>query len=192
MSFLSLIARNLVRQRTRTLLTVLGIGIGITTVVALGSITQGMKATSEDLLRVGGADFMVAQKGAADLSFSTISSRAIVIGAIGVMNTMIMSVFERTREPPNAGRILVAGHDLASERDLPHYRARHVGIVFQLHNLLSNLTAAENVQVPMFELGISGRKRRERADRLAWMLDGCAVGEERPARGIRAATGGER
>ena len=40
-----------------------GIGIGITTVVALGSITQGMKATSEDLLRAGGADFMVAQKG---------------------------------------------------------------------------------------------------------------------------------
>ncbi len=75
MSFLSLIVRNLVRQRTRTLLTVLGIGIGITTVVALGSITQGMKATSEDLLRIGGADFMVAQKGAADLSFSTISAR---------------------------------------------------------------------------------------------------------------------
>jgi len=75
MSFLALIARNLVRQRTRTLLTVLGIGIGITTVVALGSITQGMKATSEDLLRSGGADFMVAQKGAADLSFSTISLR---------------------------------------------------------------------------------------------------------------------
>jgi len=75
MSFLALIARNLVRQRTRTLLTVLGIGIGITTVVALGSITQGMKAASEDILRAGGADFMVAQKGAADLSFSTISLR---------------------------------------------------------------------------------------------------------------------
>lgn len=75
MSFLSLIARNLVRQRTRTLLTVLGIGIGITTVVALGSITQGMKAMSEQLLRAGGADFMVAQKGSADLSFSAVSER---------------------------------------------------------------------------------------------------------------------
>src|SRR3990170_2789624 len=75
MSFLSLIARNLVRQRTRTLLTVLGIGIGITTVVALGSITQGMKAMSEEVLRSGGADFMVAQKGAADLSFSAVSVR---------------------------------------------------------------------------------------------------------------------
>jgi len=75
MSFLALIARNLIRQRTRTLLTVAGIGIGITTVVALGSITQGMKAMSEELLRAGGADFMVAQKGSADLSFSAVSVR---------------------------------------------------------------------------------------------------------------------
>jgi putative ABC transport system ATP-binding protein len=35
--------------------------------------------------------------------------------------------------------------------------------VFQLHNLLPSLTAAENVQVPMFELDLSGRERRRRA-----------------------------
>ena len=91
-------------------------------------------------------------------------------------------------EPPDAGRILVAGHDLASEHDLPHYRARHVGIVFQLHNLLPNLTAAENVQMPMFELGFSGPERRERAGRLLALVGMEDHGIQRPAE----LSGGER
>jgi putative ABC transport system permease protein len=73
MSFLALVFKNLVRQRVRTTLTVLGISLGITTVVALGVVTDSLKATAGDLLRLGGADFMVAQKGAADLSFSIVS-----------------------------------------------------------------------------------------------------------------------
>ena len=67
---------------------------------------------------------------------------------------------------PDAGSIEVAGHELVSGRGLTHYRARHVGMIFQLHNLLPALTAEENVQVPMLELGLSRRERRERARRL--------------------------
>jgi putative ABC transport system ATP-binding protein len=67
---------------------------------------------------------------------------------------------------PDAGRLVVDGHDLTRERDLSHYRARHIGIVFQLHNLLPSLTASENVQLPMFELSLRGRARRSRADDL--------------------------
>jgi putative ABC transport system ATP-binding protein len=67
---------------------------------------------------------------------------------------------------PDAGEIKVAGHDLSTRKDLNHYRARHVGMVFQLHNLLPTLTALENVQVPMFELGRSPRERRRRASEL--------------------------
>lgn len=73
MTFIALILKNLVRQPVRTGLTVLGISIGITTVVALGVVTESMKAASGALINFGGADFMVAQKGAADLSFSTIT-----------------------------------------------------------------------------------------------------------------------
>jgi putative ABC transport system permease protein len=74
-SFLALIARNLVRQRMRTALTVLGIAVGIMTVVALGVVTSGMRGTLGSMLRTGGADFMVAQKGASDLSFSSLPQR---------------------------------------------------------------------------------------------------------------------
>jgi putative ABC transport system permease protein len=75
MSFLALVARNLARHRTRTVLTVVGIGIGITTVIALGAITSGLKGASEQMAHAGGADFMVAQNGAADLTFSALAER---------------------------------------------------------------------------------------------------------------------
>ena len=77
MSFLSLIIKNLVRQRVRTGLTVLGISIGITTVVALGVVTDSLKATSGEILQLADADFMVAQEGAADLSFSIVPEDAL-------------------------------------------------------------------------------------------------------------------
>ena len=77
MAFSVLVLRNLFRQRVRTLLTALGISVGITTVVALGSITAGVKSTMGELIRGGGADFMVAQAGASDLSFSAVSEREV-------------------------------------------------------------------------------------------------------------------
>jgi putative ABC transport system permease protein len=75
MSFLTLVLKNLFRQRVRTALTILGISIGITTVVALGVVLEGAKSSSSEFLRAGGADFMVAQEGASDLSFSAVSER---------------------------------------------------------------------------------------------------------------------
>jgi len=73
MSFIALIIKNLVRQRIRTGLTVLGISIGITTVVALGVVTSSLKESAGEIIRLGEADFMVAQEGAADLTFSIVS-----------------------------------------------------------------------------------------------------------------------
>jgi putative ABC transport system permease protein len=93
MTFPSLVLRNLLRQRVRTLLTVLGISVGITTVVALGAVTEGMRQTSTAIIRTGGADFMVAQNGASDFSFSSVQQRELdriaarpdVARAIGVL-----------------------------------------------------------------------------------------------------------
>jgi putative ABC transport system permease protein len=74
MSLTTLVLKNLFRQRVRTLLTLLGISIGIATVVALGAITEGLKASSGEFVHAGGADLMVAQEGASDLSFSAVST----------------------------------------------------------------------------------------------------------------------
>ena len=67
---------------------------------------------------------------------------------------------------PDSGCIVVNGTDLAHMRDLSHYRAHHVGMVFQLHNLLPTLSASANVQLPMYETQLSFWERRAKAQRL--------------------------
>ncbi|MCS7221155.1 MAG: ABC transporter ATP-binding protein [Anaerolineae bacterium] len=67
---------------------------------------------------------------------------------------------------PTEGQVLVNGQDLAQVRDLDAFRARTVGFVFQLHNLLPTLTALENVEVPMLGQPIPARERRQRAREL--------------------------
>ena len=88
-----------------------------------------------------------------------------IVGPSGCGKSTLLHLIAALDEPDD-GSIEVAGHELASGHDLTHYRARHVGMIFQLHNLLPTLTAEENVQVPMLELGLSRRERRFRAKQL--------------------------
>lgn len=59
MSFLSLIIKNPFRNKSRALLAIIGIGIGIATIVALGGITDGLIASAEDTLHSGGTDITI-------------------------------------------------------------------------------------------------------------------------------------
>ena len=69
-------------------------------------------------------------------------------------------------DQPDEGAVIVAGKDLVRGNNLSRFRAQDIGLVFQMHNLLPSLSAEENVQVPMFEAGLNGRERRERARKL--------------------------
>lgn len=71
---------------------------------------------------------------------------------------------------PTSGRVLVNGQDLATIKDVDRFRARTVGFVFQLHNLLPTLTARENVEIPMQGQPISRRERRRRAEELLHLV----------------------
>jgi ABC-type lipoprotein export system ATPase subunit len=64
---------------------------------------------------------------------------------------------------PTSGSVLIDGQDLARVRNLDRFRARTVGFVFQMHNLIPTLTALENVEVPLRGQGSGARQRRERA-----------------------------
>ena len=91
-------------------------------------------------------------------------------------------------ERPDSGEITVEGEDILRLRDLSRYRARTIGMVFQLHNLLPNLSASENVQVPMYETSLSTRERRRRAGELLALVDMEGMAKKRPTE----LSGGER
>ncbi|WP_414469876.1 ABC transporter permease [Methanobacterium sp. ACI-7] len=63
MNYLGLIIKNPFRNKTRTSLAVIGIAIGIATIVALGLITGGLKESTESTLKSGGAEITVIQSG---------------------------------------------------------------------------------------------------------------------------------
>jgi putative ABC transport system ATP-binding protein len=71
---------------------------------------------------------------------------------------------------PTRGTVEVAGEriDQLSEGRLARWRARHVGFVFQLYNLLPVLTAERNVELPLLLAPLS---RAERKKRVALALD---------------------
>ncbi|MBF2079470.1 MAG: ABC transporter ATP-binding protein [Synechococcales cyanobacterium T60_A2020_003] len=66
---------------------------------------------------------------------------------------------------PTEGRYYLDGVDVAqlSDRDLAHIRNRKIGFVFQQFHLLPQLTALENVMLPMVYAGIPMVERKERA-----------------------------
>jgi putative ABC transport system ATP-binding protein len=64
------------------------------------------------------------------------------------------------------GSILVAGQNLMEKKDFSSFRSKEIGFIFQLHNLIPNLTASENVQIPMLQTDSSDEEMVKRASEL--------------------------
>ncbi len=66
-------------------------------------------------------------------------------------------------DKPTSGKVLIHGEDLAEIRNKDEFRAKTVGFMFQLHNLIPTLTAKENIEVPMMgQLGMRERRNRSK------------------------------
>ena len=65
---------------------------------------------------------------------------------------------------PTSGQVCINGQDLSKIKNLDTFRARTVGFVFQMHNLIPTLNARENVETPMMGQVSGAGKRRKRAD----------------------------
>lgn len=86
MSFIKLMAKNPFRNRTRLALAVIGIAIGIATIVALGMVTEGLKVSIEDQLKTGGADFVVMKNTTSESASGSYSINDKRINEISQMN----------------------------------------------------------------------------------------------------------
>ena len=115
--------------------------------------------------------------------------RLLIMGPSGSGKTTLLSILGGLLTP-SEGRVALAGDGLyeRDDRDRAALRLRRIGFVFQSFNLLSALTAAENVQLPARLAGASAADARERADELLGRLGLAERAGHRP----RDLSGGEK
>lgn len=92
---------------------------------------------------------------------------ASIVGKSGSGKSTLLSLLGAL-DKPTAGTVEVAGRDIAKihGQQLSQYRGKEIGFVFQNYQLIPNLTAMENVCLPMEFSGISKSKRLQRAAEL--------------------------
>lgn len=92
-----------------------------------------------------------------------------ITGPSGAGKTTLLQIMG-SLDKPTSGRVLYNGQDitLMNEKELSAFRGRHIGFVFQFHQLLPEFTAQENVMIPQL---IAGCSMRQAADRAAELLD---------------------
>jgi len=90
-----------------------------------------------------------------------------ICGPSGCGKTTLLNLLAAV-DRPDSGSLIMHGRALTemSEREIDTFRRTTVGLVFQLHNLLPDLSALENVQVPMLGPGVSRNERFKRASAL--------------------------
>lgn len=82
------------------------------------------------------------------------SGKSTLLNMIGALDTA------------DEGSIQVAGNDLTMKKDLSDFRSQKIGFIFQLHNLIPNLSVLENVTIPMYGNGYQSKEMTKRALKL--------------------------
>ena len=85
-----------------------------------------------------------------------------IIGPSGSGKSTLLNMLGAL-DSPDSGYINVAGYDLISNKNLNEFRAQKIGFVFQLHNLIPNLSVVENIEIPMFTSKLSNSEMRNKA-----------------------------
>ena len=90
-----------------------------------------------------------------------------IVGPSGAGKTTLLQIIG-TLDKPDSGSVVVDGVETEglSASKLSEFRNRHVGFVFQFHQLLPEFTAIENVMIPAFIGGKSTTEARKRAEEL--------------------------
>lgn len=138
-----MILKNLWRRKTRTLLTVLGIAVGVAGVVALSAFGEGLASGFEQMFSYTDADLMVGQREAVMLLISTVDERvggelAEAPGVEEVSGTVIGVV-----QMPESPYFIVAGEEPGGFR-MQHYRLIAGSPISGRKQILLGKIAAEN------------------------------------------------
>ena len=90
-----------------------------------------------------------------------------IVGPSGAGKTTLLQIIG-TLDHPDTGSVVVDGIDTTtlSSKHLADFRNRHLGFVFQFHQLLPEFTAIENIMIPAYIAGMSQSKAKQRAKEL--------------------------
>lgn len=107
--------------------------------IALRDVAKHYKKGGEVVKAIDGMDLKVEEKGMVAIVGPSGSGKSTLLHMIGAMDR------------PTRGEVIVAGKTLnvLPEKELTRFRRQTVGFVFQTFNLIPNLTALENVILPM-------------------------------------------
>lgn len=105
-----------------------------------------------------------------------------IVGASGAGKTTLLQILG-SLDKPTQGSVSIDGTDIntLSERQLSDFRNKHIGFVFQFHQLLPEFTAIENVMLPALIGGIDQKKARNNAIELLDFLNLSHRTEHKPA-----------
>lgn len=90
-----------------------------------------------------------------------------IIGKSGAGKTTLLQIIG-TLDQPDSGKIVIDGVDVFAlkEKELAQFRNRHIGFIFQFHQLLPEFTALENVMIPGMIAGEKNETIHQRAEKL--------------------------
>jgi len=105
-----------------------------------------------------------------------------IVGASGSGKSTLLSILAGLHTP-TSGTVMVSGESLYSmtRRQLSAYRAKRVGVIFQSFNLISHLTALQNVEMALYFDGTPPRERKNRAIQILERLGLADRTSHRPA-----------
>ncbi len=94
-----------------------------------------------------------------------------IVGKSGAGKTTLLQIIG-TLDRPTSGTVLIDGEDLfrLSDKQLAQFRNRHIGFIFQFHQLLPEFTALENVMMPGLIAGEDKNEAKARAEQLLTAL----------------------
>ena len=107
-------------------------------------------SNSEDIKALDNVNLQVAQGEFVAVMGPSGSGKSTLLNVIGALDL------------PTHGQVFVNGQDVSKLKNKDKFRAKSVGFMFQLHNLIPTLNAVENVEVPMMGY-LSAKARRNRA-----------------------------
>ena len=90
-----------------------------------------------------------------------------IVGPSGAGKTTLLQIMG-TLDKADSGQVIINGQDISAlnQKKLSRFRNKHLGFVFQFHQLLPEFTAMENIMIPAFIGGADKKEAEERAREL--------------------------